>query len=295
MCSGEGGILNESRESAYKYIFEYVPNKYSATDENFKRVDAIEIKIGQSAKPGMGGRLPGAKVTPEIAQLRGFPPGTDIVSPARFPEIQKAEDLEDMVTELRERSGGKPVGIKLAAGNIEEDLEVALSAGPDFLTIDGRPGATGAAPKFIKMATSIPTVFALYRARKFLDRAKARDTSLVITGGLRVSSDFAKALALGADAVAIGTAALMASACQQYRTCNTGGCPVGVTAQDQELRSRLDIDASAARLENFLTVCTVELTHFARLTGNKDVHHLNISDLCTANSEISSHTEIAHV
>jgi glutamate synthase domain-containing protein 2/rubredoxin len=295
MCSGEGGILAESMDSAHKYIFEYVPNKYSVTDSNLKRVDAIEIKIGQSVKPGMGGHLPADKVTGDIARLRGFPEGKDIVSPSRFPGIESRGDLKKIVEELREKSGGKPIGIKLAAGNVEDDLEVALFAGPDFITIDGRPGATGAAPKFIKRATSVPTVFALYRARKFLNSKGAKDTSLVITGGLRVSSDFAKALALGADAVAIGTAALMASACQQYRMCNTGNCPVGVTAQKEELRSRLKIEVSAGRLENFLRVSTQELEDFARLTGNNDVHGVRITDLCTTNSEISGHTDIAHV
>jgi glutamate synthase domain-containing protein 2 len=295
MCSGEGGILKESMDSAYKYIFEYVPNKYSMTNSNLKRVDAIEIKIGQSAKPGMGGHLPAEKVTAEIAKIRGFPEGRDIISPARFKEIRSKDDLRKTVDWLREKSDGKPIGIKLAAGSIEEDLEVALDASPDFITIDGRPGATAAAPKFVKRATSIPTVFALHRARKLFDRKGVEDTSLVITGGLRTSSDFAKALALGADAVAIGTAALMACACQQYRICDTGKCPVGVTTQNPELRARLTTKISARMLENFLVTSTRELQDFARLTGNEDVHGMSIGDLCTTDLEISVHTDIAHV
>lgn len=294
MCSGEGGILKESMNNAYKYIFEYVPNQYSVTDENLKAVDAIEIKIGQSAKPGMGGHLPAEKVTTELAQTRGFPEGTDIVSPANFDDIRNKEDLKNKVDQLRERSGGRPIGIKIAAGSIEADLEVATYAKPDFITIDGRPGATAAAPKFIKDSTSIPTIFALYRARKFFDENNITDISLIITGGIRISSDIAKALALGADAIAIGTAALMACACQQYRQCDTGKCPVGVTTQDPELRARLKIDISAKKLENFLKVTTKELEVFARLTGNDDVHNLNICDLCTINSEISDNTEIEH-
>ncbi len=168
-------------------------------------------------------------------------------------------------------------------------------AEPDFITIDGRPGATGAALKYIKASTSVPTLFALYRARKYLDENNIRDVSLVITGGLRVSSDFAKALCLGADAIAVGTAALMACACQQYRICDTGNCPVGVTTQKPELRERLKSDISAKRLENFLRVSTEELRDFARLTGNDDVHALSIRNICTTNSEISNHTEIPHV
>jgi len=295
MCSGEGGILPESIENAYRFIFEYVPNEYSVTEENLKRVDAIGIKIGQSAKPGMGGHLPAAKVTREIAALRGRPQGADIVSPSQFRDIRNRDDLKKKVNHLRNASGGRPIGIKLAAGNIEADLEVALYAEPDFITIDGRAGATGSAPKFVKDSTSIPCIFALYRARKFLDEKGARDVSLLITGGLRVSSDFAKALALGADAIAIGTAALMACGCQQHRICGTGKCPVGITTHDPNLTSRLDVERSAKRLSNFLKVSTEELKTFARLTGADDVHKLSLLDICTTNSEISDHTDIEHV
>ena len=295
ICSGEGGILPEEFENAHKYIFEYVPNQYSATDENLKKVDAVEIKVGQSAKPGMGGHLPGKKVTPEIAKIRGFEPGEDIASPSLFRDIRTKEDLKRKVDRLRNASLGRPIGIKLAAGDIEADLEVAIYAGPDFITIDGRAGATGSAPKFVKAATSIPTVFALYRARKFLDEKGIKDISLLITGGLRVSSDFAKAMALGADAVAIGTSALIAIGCRQYRVCNTGKCPMGIATQDPLLRSRLNVDQAAGQLECFLNTSTEELKDFARLTGNTDVHDLSISDLSTTNSEISNYTAIEHV
>ncbi|MDD1718732.1 MAG: FMN-binding glutamate synthase family protein [Methanoregulaceae archaeon] len=293
--SGEGGILPEEMENAYRYIFEYVPNRYGVTDENLQQVDAIEIKIGQSTHPGMGAILPASKVTKEIATVRGYPEGLDIVSPAHYDDIKNRDDLKRKVEWLRTHSGGRPIGIKIAAGHIEEDLEIAVSAGPDFITVDGRPGATSAAPKFIKMATSIPTVFALYRARKYLDSKGIRDISLVITGGLRISPDFAKALALGADAVAIGNSAMMACGCQQYRVCHLNTCPVGITTQDPLLRERLNIEESAKRLTNFLHVSTGELCEFARLTGNEDVHGLSMYDLCTTNSEISGHTGIEHV
>ncbi len=293
--SGEGGILEEERASAYKQIFEYVPNRYSVTDENLRRADAIEIKFGQSVKPGLGGHLPGVKVTEEIAKIRGFPPGIDIFSPSRFSDINDREELLKKVSELRQRSGGKPIGIKVAAGDIEEDLKVALYARPDFVTIDGRPGSTAAAYRFIKDSASIPTVFALHRARKLLDHEEAKDVSLVITGGLRVSTDFAKALALGADAVAIGTAALMAIGCQQYRICHTGKCPVGITTQDPDLRARFNVEYSAKKLEHFLRVSTEEVKEVARMTGSTDVHGLNVSDLYTADSEISGYMDIPQV
>jgi glutamate synthase domain-containing protein 2 len=243
----------------------------------------------------MGGHLPGAKVTAEISAIRGFPEGRDIHSPAHFPDIRTPDELRAKVAWLREASGGRPIGVKIAAGHVEADLEVALYAEPDFVTVDGRPGGTGASPKLVKLATSVPTVFALHRARRFLDRRGARHVSLVITGGLRVSSDIAKALALGADAVALGTAAMVACGCQQYRVCNTGRCPVGIATQDPELRARFDVEASAARLANFLRVTTDELKDFARLTGRSSVHALAVEDLCTTSSEISSHTTVEHV
>ncbi len=294
MCSGEGGILPEEKQAAYKYIFEYIPNKYSVTDENLREADAIEIKIGQGTKPGMGGHLPGEKVTAEIAAIRNKKQGEDIQSPSRFPEINSKEDLRDMVDMLRERSKGRPIGIKIAAGNIEKDLEHCVFARPDFITIDGRGGATASSPFFLREATSVPTIYALSRARNYLDRVHA-DIDLVITGGLRVSSDFAKALAMGADAVAVASAALIAAACQQYRICGSGNCPVGVATQDPELRKRLDIDASARRVANFLNVSLKELETFARVTGNHSVHDLSRENLVTMDRDIARYTGIRHI
>ncbi len=293
--SGEGGILPESFNEAYKYIFEYVPNRYSVTDENLRSVDAIEIKFGQSAKPGMGGHLPANKVTDEIANIRGFSKGTDIISPAHFTDITNQEELKAKIDWLREASHGRPIGVKIAAGHLEEDLDFALYANPDFITIDGRAGGTGASPKYVKSSVGIPTPFAIYRARQFLNERKKHHVSLICTGGLRVSSDFAKALALGADAVAISTSALIAIGCRQYRICNTGKCPMGIATQDAELRKNMDIDHGARRLHNFLNVSTSELKDFARLTGNSSIHDLSLGDLRTTSSEISSHTLIRHV
>lgn len=293
MCSGEGGILPEEKAAAYKYIFEYVPNQYSVTDENLKSSDAIEIKIGQGTKPGMGGHLPGSKVTPEIAEIRRKPMGEDVISPSKFPGIDTKEDLKRLVEELRARSEGRPIGIKIAAGRIEKDLEYCVFAEPDFITIDGRGGATGASPAIIRDSTSVPTVFALSRARKYLDSINS-EIDLVITGGLRVSSDFAKAIAMGADAVAVASAAMVAAACQQYRICGTGMCPVGMATQDPELRKRFQEDASAQRVANYLKCSAEELRTFARITGHEDIHGLTVEDLCTISREISENTDIAH-
>lgn len=293
MCSGEGGILPEEREAAAKYIFEYVPNLYSVTPENLRNSDAIEIKIGQGTKPGMGGHLPGSKVTPEIARIRNKPMGQDVISPSKFPDINTKEDLRDLVEQLRFASDGRPIGIKMAAGRIEKDLEYCVFAKPDFITIDGRGGATGASPKIIRDATSVPTIYALYRARKYLDSTGA-DIDLVITGGLRVSSDFAKALAMGADAVAIASAAMVAAACRQYRICGSGKCPVGVATQDPDLRAKLKVDACAGRVANFLNCSFEELKTFARITGHERLHDLSVEDLITVNREISEYTNIPH-
>ena len=294
MCSGEGGILPEEKAAAYKYIFEYIPNKYSVTDENLKSSDAIEIKIGQGTKPGMGGHLPGEKVTAEIAEIRGKKQGSDVQSPSRFPEINSREDLRAMVDMLRHRSDGRPIGIKIAAGRIEQDLEYCVFSEPDFITIDGRGGATGSSPLLLREATTVPTIYALYRARKYLDSINS-DIELIITGGLRVSSDFAKALAMGADAVAVASAGLIAAACQQYRICGSGNCPVGIATQNPELRARLKVDTAAQRVANYLNVSLKELKTFARITGHHSVHDLSVNDLVTINREISEFTNIQHV
>lgn len=293
MCSGEGGILPEEKEASYKYIFEYIPNKYSVTDDNLRAADAIEIKIGQGTKPGMGGHLPGEKVTEEIARLRGKKQGEDVQSPSKFTELNSKEDLKDMVTMLRNRSDGRPIGIKIAAGRIERDLEYCVYAEPDFITIDGRGGATGSSPLFLREATTVPTIYALYRARKYLDSVHS-DISLVITGGLRVSSDVAKALAMGADAVAMASAPLIAAACQQYRICGSGNCPVGIATQEPELRKRLKVEQSAQRVANYLKVTNAELKTFARITGHTSIHDLSVDDLVTVNREISEYTNIRH-
>lgn len=293
MCSGEGGVLDEEMEAAHKYIFEYVPNKYSLTDEYLKNSDAIEIKFGQASKPGMGGHLPADKISEEIASIRQKTMGEDIVSPANFEEIVRPEDLKELIDQLRQRSEGRPIGVKLAAGHIEKDLEFALKAGPDFITIDGRGGATGSSPLLLRDSASVPTIYALSRARKYLDSVNS-DVDLVITGGLRVSTDFAKALAMGADAVAIATAAMIAVGCRHFRVCNTGHCPVGVATQDEELRKRINLDESSKRVGNFFKVCFDELKAIARITGRKDIGDLDLSDIMTVKKEISDVTDISH-
>ncbi len=293
MCSGEGGALYDEMVSSYRYIFELAPNMYSFDSQTLRNSHAIEIKIGQGTKPGMGGHLPGDKVTDIIAVMRGKSAGKDIQSPSRFPGIDSPGDLKALADMLRERSGGLPVGVKISAGHIEDDLKFISESGCDFITIDGRGGATGSSPKFLRESSSVPTVYALARARRYMD-SHGMDQELVITGGFRTSGDVAKAIAMGADAVAMASAPLMALGCQRYRICGSGKCPMGIATQDPELEDRLDVGAGAQRVANFLCAMASELRTFARVTGHDDIHGLSKSDLCTVSKDISEATGIRH-
>ena len=290
-CSGEGGMLPEERRHATRYIYEIGTAVFSHDESPVRQADAVEIKFGQAAKPGMGGHLPADKVTPEIAAIRGLKPGQDFVSPNRQPGIDSVEDLHELVLKLRQATEGKPIGIKFTAGHIENDLEFVLAAEPDFVTIDCRGGATGAAPSFIRAHVCLPPIYAIRHARKYLDKAGSR-TTFCVAGGFRDSTDIAKALALGADAVALASASLIAIGCQQYRICNTGNCPVGITTQDPELRARFSIQASKQRFENFYRVTKEELQTLARINGRSDVHDLGLADVFTISNEVAQNSDI---
>ena len=268
--SGEGGLYEPEFEANQQVIFEYVPNKYSANDANLQKVAAIEIKIGQSAKPGLGGHLPGSKVTPEIAKMRGFPVGEDIISPPAFPDLKTPDDLKSLVDQLRDRSGGRPIGVKIAANDIEADLEWIKFAQPDFITIDGRGGGTGAAPKLWKETAGVPTLYALIRARRYLDDNKMPQ-QLIVTGGLRTSDEIVKCLALGADAVALATGVLTALA-----------APSDTLTADQ-------------KVANYLNVTLSELKTYARACGVAALCDFNLSHLATADYNLATHTPIRHV
>jgi len=293
MCSGEGGMLPEEREHAAHYIYEIGTALFTRNEEAIQQADAVEIKIGQAAKPGMGGHLPAEKVTPEIAKIRGLKPGEPSIAPNKQPDVHSPDDLQRLVETFRKQSKGRPVGIKFTAGRIEQDLEFALAASPDFITIDCRGGATGAAPTFIRDNICLPPIFAIRRARRFLE-AKGSRVTLCVAGGFRDSTDIAKALALGADAVALATASLIAIGCMQYRICNTGNCPVGITTQDPELRARLSIPASVERFVNFYSATRDELQTLARVSGRADVHDLDLTDIFTISPDVAASTDIEH-
>jgi glutamate synthase domain-containing protein 2 len=293
ICSGEGGMHPMEREAAGDYIFEMASGYFGFSDENVKKATAIDFKFGQSAKAGLGGILPAEKVTSEIAAVRGVPQGIEVHSPSRFPDLNTLDELKARIELLRTKVEG-PIGAKLAASHVERDLEAVAYCGFDFVTLDGRGGGTGAAPVHVKDNICVPLVYALPRARRWLDEHRHLDITLVATGGLRTPSDFAKALALGADCVAISTAAMMAIGCQQYRACHNNTCPVGIATQKSELRDRFDIEMSARRLVNFLEAAEKQLKDFCRMTGHHKLSNLNKTDLVTMDMALAQYGGIPH-
>lgn len=294
MCSGEGGMLPDERKASTKYIYELGTAAFSHIDSVIMQADAIEIKIGQGVKPGIGGHLPGHKVTDEIAQIRGLKPGEDSISPGRLSGVDSLSDLQKMVNHIKKITNGKPVGLKFAAGDIEKDIEFALKANPDFITIDCRGGATGSSPKFLKDNVGVPPLFVIRRARKYLDSVNSNVT-LCITGGFRDSSDIAKAIALGADALALATTSMIAIGCIQAKICHTGNCPVGIATQDEQLRSLFNEDKAIKQFFNFYNATNNELKVFARINGVDDVHKLQVTDLVTDDLRVSGFTDISHI
>lgn len=294
MCSGEGGMLPESRQAASHYIYEQGTAAFTYDEAIMKQADAVEIKIGQGVKPGLGGHLPQEKITAEIAKIRKLKAGESAVAPGRLAGVDEIRDLVVRVARIREITGGVPIGIKIATSHLEEDLAMALMAEPDFITIDCRGGATGSAPKFLKDNVGIPAIFAIRRARRFLDRLGS-EVTLCATGGFRDSSDIAKGLALGADAIALATASLIAIGCLQSRICHTGKCPAGIATQDEVLRSLFNEEKALRQFENFYTGTANELNVFARINGRNDIHQLAVSDLMTISNEVALYTDIEHV
>lgn len=281
-CSGEGGLLAEERAAARTYVLEMASGYFGWNMENMAQADAFEIKLGQSAKPGLGGELPAAKVTEEIARVRGIEPGSAARSPARFPDLHGIKDFAERIASLRSHFPEKPVGIKIVANHLTEDLEVALSLQPDYITVDGFGGGTGAAPVAVRDNFGMPLVMALPVARRRIDAYNAdarRPVSLVATGGIRTPADMIKALALGADACALATAALFALGCEYYRACNTGHCPTGVATQSPPLRGRIDADIGAERVANFLTGTRRQLEQYLRIMGHTHLRDLSLQDL----------------
>lgn len=294
ICSGEGGMLPEEHEASSRYLYELASGQFGWDLEKVTDIQAFHFKAGQGAKTGTGGHLPGRKVTQRIAQVRGLEAGQDAVSPSRFGALSSPRDFRALAYEVREASGGIPVGFKISAQHVEEDLDFCLEAGADYVILDGRGGGTGAAPVVFRDHISVPTLAALARARRHLDRRGAEQVSLIITGGLRTETDFVKALALGADAVAIANSALQAIGCLGMRACNTDNCPVGIATQKDHLRARLVVEASALRLTNFLDATVSLMKVLARACGHSHLSDFAPRDLVSWRRHISELTGIAY-
>ena len=281
ICSGEGGMLSEEKAENSRYFYELASAQFGWNLSQVEKVQAFHFKGGQGAKTGTGGHLPGEKVEGKIAQARGLKPGQDAISPATFPDLHTPSDFRKLADEVRERSGGIPIGFKLSANHIEDDIDFALEVGADYIILDGRGGGTGAAPLIFRNHISVPTIPSLARARRHLDARTGRDVTLVITGGLRVAEDFSKAMALGADAIAVSNSAMQAIGCIAARMCNSNNCPVGVATQKPELRQRLDVKVGAERLARFFGASVELMQVLARACGHDSLTKFNKKDITT--------------
>lgn len=294
ICSGEGGMLDEEQQANSKYFYELASAKFGFEWDKLKKVQAFHFKAGQGAKTGVGGHLPGNKVSGDIAKTRNLEEGQDAISPNRFEEMTTVEDFRAFAQKVREYTGGIPIGFKMSAAHIEKDIDFALEVGVDYIILDGRGGATGAAPTIIRDHIDVHTIPALTRARKHLDSRNASDVSLIITGGLRVPEDFVKALMLGADAIAVANSALQAIGCLGMRACSSNNCPVGIATMKDHLRARLVIDASAQQLCNFFDANTHLMKIVARACGYDNFQKFRKSDLSTHNYEMHRLTGISY-
>lgn len=294
ICSGEGGMLPQEQKANSRYFYELASGKFGFSWDKVKKAQAFHFKGGQGAKTGTGGHLPGNKVTKEIAEVRGLKIGETAISPAAFPNMKTAEDFKAFAEEVREKTGGIPIGFKIAASHLEADIDFALKVGVDYIILDGRGGGTGSAPNILKNNINVPTIPALARARKHLDKVGATGITLVITGGLRVAEDFAKAMMMGADAIAVSNSALQAIGCLGMRACSTNNCSVGIATQKEGLRERLQIQASARQLFNFFDASNDLIKVVARSCGHDDITKFNFDDLSTLNYEMHQLTGIPY-
>jgi glutamate synthase domain-containing protein 2 len=303
--TGDGGMLPAERENSRVLVYEVLPSRYGINVHHLKQADAIELTIGQGAKPGTGGLLLGSKVSDEIAQIRDLPPGVDQRSPCRHPDFLGPDDMIIKIEELREATEWQvPIFVKLGASRVFDDVKLAVKAGADVIVLDGMEGGTGASPELLQEHTGVPTLAAVCEARAALEDIKMYgEVQLIIAGGIRHGSDAAKAMALGADAVYVGTAALIALNCnkpayvEDYHAlgtepgcchhCHTGRCPVGITTQDPELMKRLPIDEAAQRVANWFHATVAEIQILARACGKADVHDLEPEDLRALTAEAS--------
>ena len=287
ICSGEGGMLPEEQAANSRYFYELASARFGYREELLAKVQAFHFKGGQGAKTGTGGHLPANKVVGKIALVRGLPERTAAVSPPTFDDLVTVSDFRKFSDRVRDLTGGIPIGYKISANHIEDDIGFAVEAGADYIILDGRGGGTGAAPLIFRDHISVPTIPALARARQHLDRLKRPDITLIITGGLRMAPDFIKALCLGADGVALANSAMQAIGCIGARMCNTNNCPAGIATQKPELRARLDVTTSAEKLARYLRASVDLMKVMARACGHNDISQFNGADITTWHREMA--------
>ena len=288
ICSGEGGMLPEEQEANTRYFYEYASAGFGYKEELLDKVQAFHFKGGQGAKTGTGGHLPGNKNIGKISQVRDIPEGESAISPPTFKNLSSSKEFKQFADRVREITGGIPVGFKLSANHIEKDIQFALDASADYIILDGRGGGTGAAPEMFRNHISVPTIPALARARRYLDNQGASGrVTLIITGGLRVPIDFVKAMALGADGIAVSNSAMQAIGCVAARMCNTNNCPAGIATQKADLRQKLNIEKSSTQLHNFFGASVELMQVMARACGHNDLSKFNNNDLATWHREMA--------
>ncbi len=309
-CTGEGGMLEDERTASQRLVYQMTPSRYMLDLDHLRMVDGIEIVVGQGAKPGTGGLLLGMKVSERVAGMRTLPAGVDQRSTVRHPDFLGGDDLKVKIEELREATDYRiPIFVKMGATRPRFDVAVAAKAGADVIVLDGAEGGTGASPELLLDHTGVPTMSAISAAREALEETGLADeVKLVAAGGIRSGTDAAKCLALGADAVMIGFASLMALGCNSPRYfedyeklgtapgrchhCHTGLCPVGITTQEPALEERMDVAAGAERVARFLTAWTMEISLLAKACGKSSVHNLEKEDLRALSLQASAFTGV---
>ena len=288
ICSGEGGMLPEEQAENSRYFYELASAKFGYKEELLSKVQAFHFKGGQGAKTGTGGHLPGNKNRGKISAVRGIPEGQPAISPPTFEDLATVQDFNRFADRVREITGGIPIGFKLSANHIEKDIQFALEASADYIILDGRGGGTGAAPEMFRDHISVPTIPALARARRYLDeQGQTGRVTLIVTGGLRTPMDFVKALALGADGIAVSNSAMQAIGCVAARMCNTNNCPAGIATQKEELRKKLNVEKSARKLQTFFMVSTELMKIMARACGHDSLSKFNSEDLATWHRDLA--------
>ncbi len=308
--TGDGGMTMEEREASETLVYQVLPSRYGMNPDHLRAADAIEVVVGQGAKPGGGGMLLGQKVTERVADMRTLPAGIDQRSACRHPDWTGPDDLAIKIQELREITDWeKPVYVKVGATRTQYDVALAVKAGADAVVVDGMQGGTAATQEVFIEDVGIPTLPAVRLAVEALKELDVhRKVQLIVSGGIRTGADVAKALALGADAVSIGMAALMALNCnaplylEDYEAlgtrpgacnlCQTGRCPVGVTTQDPVLEARLDPEEGGRRVRNYLSTLTMECQTLARACGKSHVHNLEPEDLAALTVEAAAMAQV---